>query len=996
MDLNHPPMVEDTFADLGAPGLVELNQPPTLEENSVPVDTSADLGAPGLVELNQPPTLEENSVPVDTSADLGAPGLLEQLTASEGSAAVTVNMAQASLAVEDGTGEASLTIQQTTVEETGTPAADGEVCDMDGMFNIAEKPDAVSAPHAADGGVCDMDGMFNIAEKSAAVDEGTGVGVTAQEVQNVINTVIEDLNIGTRAGEGAFPAVSDVGDTSMPADALATTVDQTAAKVLDLEDAIGALLSGGIPEGAPLADAAPVPDTAPSSTELQAENASLADAGLVRTPAPAINEGGTEPELATVTIREKATQVAETTVEAPVPGEPSSLPAGDSASAEATNLEASGAPPFSLEHKIVLGSAVEGSTDESGLRGAWYSGIIDSIDGKYALVEFDELLADDETTKLKEWYPIAPPWVIRLKDGSPLDDSRIAADTYKRRLRPVSTVQSFNEKTSSPEGTAAVLSAGDAVEVQQDDGWWEAVVVSTKDREVTVFYPGESVDGTADIAQVRPALTLKDGAWVVDTEKKPFTSLEPVAAEKGKKAGIKNKVSQKATKDKKSSLKKNPVPMKKAGSKTPAKSPKSSALKAKKSPAAKSTSNKTVKSPTSKAGTSGRPSKTATPKPASAKKAAKVPAASPKPAAKSPAKSSAVAMKSPGKSPGLKSPARSSSRKTVPTSKVVEKAAEVKSPKKASAKKSGAESPSAKSPAPARNVGQPSSENVKATLANGSPAAKSSGKASKGGRPKGSTNKKSKDGAAEKPATAHVATVLLPSGSSLPTGPVEISKLKNEGAKGKGRGAKGAVPAVVVEAEVVETDVVLTSGGSTRSTRSRGPALEGHAAVLQAQVESKLAAASFTKEVVSKSPALDGKSPLGKRGREEGATEGGAPAKADGVASPRTAAGKEGKAGAGKAVGQGKKAIEAGTTKEEEAAEETGKKTKGGVAGKRKAAESKTLGEANGGSTKRGKRAAAGLSEEAILPARASRKTTSVAPAPTAAAKSRAAKRGAK
>ncbi|XP_024361932.1 uncharacterized protein [Physcomitrium patens] len=106
------------------------------------------------------------------------------------------------------------------------------------------------------------------------------------------------------------------------------------------------------------------------------------------------------------------------------------------------------------------GTAVEVMTDEEGLRGGWFSGKVLRIDKVQAYVVYDEILDDDGSGKVKEWFP--------LKASGPPSGSR-------RQVRPLHPYSSIREAKSNKRQRIAsgtrTWAVGECVDAYIEDGF---------------------------------------------------------------------------------------------------------------------------------------------------------------------------------------------------------------------------------------------------------------------------------------------------------------------------------------------------------------------------------------------------------------------------------------------------------------------------------------------------------------------------------------------
>ncbi|CAM6129826.1 unnamed protein product [Calypogeia fissa] len=163
--------------------------------------------------------------------------------------------------------------------------------------------------------------------------------------------------------------------------------------------------------------------------------------------------------------------------------------------------------PEIIEQKdIVEGSFVEVMNDEEGLRGGWFSAKVLQLRPGEAFVLYDEILTDDGTGQLKEWFPLEGP-LEGAEPGRPrirlISPNNIARVEGRRKRRRTTTGQK-------------VVAVGDRVDAFVQDGWWEGIVKAIDEDDeskITLHFPGEGDTSTVKSWNLRPSFMWKDGRW---------------------------------------------------------------------------------------------------------------------------------------------------------------------------------------------------------------------------------------------------------------------------------------------------------------------------------------------------------------------------------------------------------------------------------------------------------------------------------------------------
>ncbi|XP_058086710.1 uncharacterized protein LOC131233892 [Magnolia sinica] len=155
------------------------------------------------------------------------------------------------------------------------------------------------------------------------------------------------------------------------------------------------------------------------------------------------------------------------------------------------------------ENSIREGSHVEVASDEVGLRGAWFSAKVLSLEDGNAHVRYGELLQDEVRAQLKEWIPLegegnkAP----KIRIAHPMTAAKFEG-TRKRRRAAVGNY---------------VWSVGDRVDALMRDSWREGIVTEKgkeDETKLTIHFPAEGDASIVRSWNLRPSLVWKDGHWI--------------------------------------------------------------------------------------------------------------------------------------------------------------------------------------------------------------------------------------------------------------------------------------------------------------------------------------------------------------------------------------------------------------------------------------------------------------------------------------------------
>lgn len=146
---------------------------------------------------------------------------------------------------------------------------------------------------------------------------------------------------------------------------------------------------------------------------------------------------------------------------------------------------------------MVLGSAVEVLSQDSGMRGCWFRAtIIKKRNNKVKLRYYDIKDAENEANCLEEWVLAS-----RIADH---DETGLRLDG-RTAIRPFVT---HDSKVSS------AVSAGTIVDAWWHDGWWEGIVIQTESNEkLQVYFPGEKREAAFSFCNLRHSREWVGGTW---------------------------------------------------------------------------------------------------------------------------------------------------------------------------------------------------------------------------------------------------------------------------------------------------------------------------------------------------------------------------------------------------------------------------------------------------------------------------------------------------
>ncbi|XP_068340170.1 protein AGENET DOMAIN (AGD)-CONTAINING P1-like [Pyrus communis] len=143
---------------------------------------------------------------------------------------------------------------------------------------------------------------------------------------------------------------------------------------------------------------------------------------------------------------------------------------------------------FCPERWFKTNNEVEVSSKEEGFIGSYFAARVVANMGDNYVVEYKELLEDDERTLYKETvmaHAARPPHPNKTRPSSPSDSS------------------ANNQK----------FGFGDLVDAYHNDGWWTGVVTGEKGRFCAVFFETTSEHVAYPATHLRPHLDWKKGMW---------------------------------------------------------------------------------------------------------------------------------------------------------------------------------------------------------------------------------------------------------------------------------------------------------------------------------------------------------------------------------------------------------------------------------------------------------------------------------------------------
>ncbi|KAG1338027.1 hypothetical protein COCNU_04G003330 [Cocos nucifera] len=149
--------------------------------------------------------------------------------------------------------------------------------------------------------------------------------------------------------------------------------------------------------------------------------------------------------------------------------------------------------------KLLPGEKVEVLYSDEGLKGSWHVGVVTNCGEFSRLVEYTDLLSEDQHSKLVEWIPVSAA-VEGLDRTTPKD--------YRGQIRPLPPHCDIRQSE---------LRYGLCVDALVDDAWWEGVVFDREDgsTERLVFFPDQGDQHMISIDQLRPTQVWDEvsGHW---------------------------------------------------------------------------------------------------------------------------------------------------------------------------------------------------------------------------------------------------------------------------------------------------------------------------------------------------------------------------------------------------------------------------------------------------------------------------------------------------
>ncbi|XP_021767965.1 uncharacterized protein LOC110732341 isoform X2 [Chenopodium quinoa] len=155
------------------------------------------------------------------------------------------------------------------------------------------------------------------------------------------------------------------------------------------------------------------------------------------------------------------------------------------------------------EEEFKEGSSVEVFKPGNGLKSAWYSANVLSLEDGKAYVCYNDLLSEEGSGNLREWVPLegegdkAP--VIRAAHPS------TALQYQQTRKRRRAALGDY------------AWCVGDRVDVWIDDCWWEGVVTEKNEKDDTtlkVHIPAQGETSTVRAWNLRASLSWSNGKWI--------------------------------------------------------------------------------------------------------------------------------------------------------------------------------------------------------------------------------------------------------------------------------------------------------------------------------------------------------------------------------------------------------------------------------------------------------------------------------------------------
>eukprot|EP00252_Welwitschia_mirabilis_P006764 TRINITY_DN1766_c0_g1_i1.p1 TRINITY_DN1766_c0_g1~~TRINITY_DN1766_c0_g1_i1.p1 ORF type:complete len:802 (+),score=145.26 TRINITY_DN1766_c0_g1_i1:276-2681(+) len=143
-----------------------------------------------------------------------------------------------------------------------------------------------------------------------------------------------------------------------------------------------------------------------------------------------------------------------------------------------------------------VGSDIEVLCQDSGIRGCWFRCTVIKTLPYRLKVKYKDLLNEDDSNNLEEWIP----------------SFRIAApDKFGMRMNGRPTIR----PSPPPEDCSSSFEIGSFVDAWLNDGWWEGVVVMTKEPfGMQIFFPGENFYLTLQRSKLRHSKEWVQNQWL--------------------------------------------------------------------------------------------------------------------------------------------------------------------------------------------------------------------------------------------------------------------------------------------------------------------------------------------------------------------------------------------------------------------------------------------------------------------------------------------------
>ncbi|WOL05150.1 hypothetical protein Cni_G13876 [Canna indica] len=174
-----------------------------------------------------------------------------------------------------------------------------------------------------------------------------------------------------------------------------------------------------------------------------------------------------------------------------------------------------------IRRKLLLGENVEVLFCDEGLRGSWHTGTVIDCRGCSRLIEYRDLLSEDECSKLKELVPVSA--IIEGK-------TRRLQKNFRGRIRPLPPFCDID---------ISKIRYGLCVDALVDDAWWEGVVIDHEEgsRHRLILFPDLGDQHMVSIDQLRLTQEWNEvseswtprGDWLLLLALQPFEDVMPVS-----------------------------------------------------------------------------------------------------------------------------------------------------------------------------------------------------------------------------------------------------------------------------------------------------------------------------------------------------------------------------------------------------------------------------------------------------------------------------------